>query len=243
MEGTSGAAERAPLRGGAREAALSQSGSATAESPGRRGSLRQSTSGSLVREILEGISTTQATPACARHEQRQEVSEPIGLGRSSPRERSRREVPGRGKLTSARPLARDISAGRASKEASPSAAQGRNRKVAITRVAASSGDRGRGHAGFGDPRVCSRVVSIAGSRQAARGPSRPGTKSLWITRMGLALLRESAGGVKERRKPNRRWQNREIGGGFPQNGRVAEAALLGSTCRWKALWVGEAASL
>jgi len=58
-------------------------------------------------------STTQASPACARHELRHEVSEPIGLGRSSQRERSRWEVPSRGKLTLARPLARDISAGRA----------------------------------------------------------------------------------------------------------------------------------
>jgi hypothetical protein len=95
--------------------------------------------------------------------------------------------------------------------------------------------------GSGDPRLCSRIVSIAGSRQAARGPSRPGAKSLWITRMGLALLRESAGGVKERRKPDRWWQSREIGGGLPQTGRVARAALLGSTCRGKALWVGKVA--
>jgi len=39
--------------------------------------------------------------------------------------------------------------------------------------------------------------------------------------MGLALPRESVGEVKERRKPDRRWQNRETGGGFPQTSRVA----------------------
>jgi len=36
--------------------------------------------------------------------------------------------------------------------------------------------------------------------------------------------------VKERRKPDRRWQSREIGGGFPQTGASAKAALLSR--RW-----------
>jgi hypothetical protein len=68
-------------------------------------------------------------------------------------------------------------------------------------------------------RGCARGIVIdCRSRQAARGPSRPGAKSTWITGVGLASPRESAGGVKERRKPNRRWQSREIGGGFPQTG-------------------------
>jgi hypothetical protein len=147
-EGISGAAERAPLRGGTREAALSQAVPRKRRRPGDAGSLRRSTSGSLVCETSEEFSTAEATPAFARHEQRHEMSEPIGLGRSSPRERSRREAPSRGKMTSAWPLALDISAGRAPKGASPSAAQGRDRKVAITRVAAPAGDRGRGHAGF-----------------------------------------------------------------------------------------------
>jgi len=57
--------------------------------------------------------------------------------------------------------------------------------------------------------------------------------------MGLALPRESVGEVKERRKPDRRWQNREIGGGFPQTSRVAKASRLGSTCRGKALRIGK----
>jgi len=41
--------------------------------------------------------------------------------------------------------------------------------------------------------------------------------------------------VKERRKPDRRWQSREIGGGLPQTSRVARASRFGSTCRGKAL--------
>jgi len=57
--------------------------------------------------------------------------------------------------------------------------------------------------------------------------------------MGLALPRESVGRVKERRKPDRRWQNRETGGGFPQTSRVAQASRFGSTCRGKALRIGK----
>lgn len=52
---------------------------------------------------------------------------------------------------------------------------------------------------------------------------------------GLAFPRESVGEVKERRKPDRRWQSREIGGGLPQTSRVARASRFGSTCRGKAL--------
>lgn len=57
--------------------------------------------------------------------------------------------------------------------------------------------------------------------------------------MGLALPRESVGRVKERRKPDRRWQNRETGGGFPQTSRVARANRFGNTCRGKALRIGK----
>lgn len=57
--------------------------------------------------------------------------------------------------------------------------------------------------------------------------------------MGLALPRESVGEVKERRKPDRRWQNRETGGGFPQTSRIARASRFGSTCRGKALRIGK----
>jgi hypothetical protein len=57
--------------------------------------------------------------------------------------------------------------------------------------------------------------------------------------MGLALPRESVGEVKERRKPDRRWLNRETGGGFPQTSGDARAVPLGSTCRGKALRIGK----
>lgn len=72
-----------------------------------------------------------------------------------------------------------------------------------------------------------------------RWPFAPRGDESLDTGMGLALLRESAGGAKERRKPDRWWQNREIGGGFPQIGRIVKTAFLGSTCRRKALWVGK----
>jgi hypothetical protein len=67
-----------------------------------------------------------------------------------------------------------------------------------------------------------------------------GTKSSRTTRMGLAPPRESVGEVKERRKPGRRWQSRDTGGGFPPIGRVARATRLGSSCRGKALWAVDA---
>jgi hypothetical protein len=132
-------------------------------------------SGRLMQRVpRKGGSTKQATPACARHEQRHEVSEPIGLGRSSPRERSRWEVPSRGKLTSARPLARDVSAGRVvDVYVEPRS----HPQLALTErsdatVAALAGYRERGRAGF-----WRSVVVLAGridcrSRQKARGPSR-----------------------------------------------------------------------
>jgi hypothetical protein len=52
------------------------------------------------------------------------------------------------------------------------------------------------------------------SRQAARGHSRPCAKSAWTTRDGLASGRESAHGVKERRKPARPRQSGGYGGGL-----------------------------
>jgi len=48
------------------------------------------------------------------------------------------------------------------------------------------------------------------SRQAARGHSRPCAKSAWTTRDGLASGRESAHGVKERRKPARPAAKRRV---------------------------------
>jgi hypothetical protein len=82
-----------------------------------------------------------------------------------------------GQLPRARPLAREISAGRASREALPSAGQGVDRKIGIMMVAAPAGDCWRGSA-----ELRRFVVVLAGridcrSRQAARGPSRPWAKS------------------------------------------------------------------
>jgi hypothetical protein len=48
------------------------------------------------------------------------------------------------------------------------------------------------------------------SRQAARGRPRPCAKSAWTTRDGLASRRESAGEVKERRKPARPAAKRRV---------------------------------
>jgi len=74
--------------------------------------------------------------------------------------------------------------------------------------------------------VRAAVVVLAGrigcrSRQAARGHSRPCAKSAWTTRDGLAPRRESASGVKERRKPARPWQNGENGGGLSTKSEMA----------------------
>ena len=182
MEGTSGAAERAPLRGGTRKAAL-PSVFARAE-PRRHDARERIVADEIARAVPswharaqsppEGGSTKQATPACARHEQRHEVSEPIGLGRSSPRERSRWEVPRRGKLTSARPLARDVSAGRVvdvyvEHVAIRSSRRPRGRDAT---VAALAGYRERGRAGFWRSMVVLAGRIDCRSRQKARGPSR-----------------------------------------------------------------------
>lgn len=137
----------------------------------------------------------------------------------------------------ARPLTRDISAGRA-----PAFTLGgvairsstRDRKVAGTRVAALAGDWERGRVGF----WWSVAVLVSRFdcriRQAARGPSRSGDEESQETLLGLASPRESVGEVKERRKPDRRWQSREIGGGTQQT-RIARAVREGHLSRKGAL--------
>jgi hypothetical protein len=90
------------------------------------------------------------------------------------------------------------------------------------------------------------VVVLAGrigcrSRQAAFGPSRLRAKSSWTTTSGLASSRESVEVANERRKPNRRWQSREIGGGSPKTQEHAKAILQETLCRRKTLWAGKAA--
>jgi len=120
------------------------------------------------------------------------------VGAKLPRERSRREVPSRGKLTSAKPLAHDISTGRGSRKG--------------TAAIRSSGPRSKGcghETGCigGRPlvRSCgvqSSVVVLADridcrSRQAARGPSRPKAKSFRTTMKG------SSPSARERRRGER----------------------------------------
>ena len=104
-----------------------------------------------------------------------------------------------------------------------------NRKEAGDNQAALLGDQKRGRAGFGRT-----VVVLAGrigcrSRQAALGPSRLRAKSSWTTTSGLASSRESVEVANERRKPNRRWQSREIGGGSPKTQDQRESDPAGDT--------------
>jgi hypothetical protein len=117
----------------------------------------------------------------------------------------------------------------------------RQPKGSRRKQAALLGDQKGGCVGFGRT-----VVVLAGrigcrSRQAAFGPSRPRAKSSWITTSGLASSRESDEVANERRKPNRRRQSREIGGGSPKTQEHAKAILQETLCRWKVLWAGKAA--
>jgi hypothetical protein len=123
-EGTSGAADRGPLRGGSGEAALGpgwcprkrpiRAGGRLREqvfparrprvsgSPGGRGGHRESglarwarsRTGDPVLPARAPAPGVVGSPAGGATSSRHEVSEPIGLGRSSRREESRREVPG-----------------------------------------------------------------------------------------------------------------------------------------------------
>jgi hypothetical protein len=199
MEGTSGAADRVPLRGGACEAALSME-------PRPQGSgLREAEIAKAIRS--QARSCQEAPEGALRDAGYSSLRSPRAatggvraewVGAKLPRERSRREVPSRGKLTSAEPLAHDISTGRVSRKGD----------VAIR----SSGPRskGRGHetgCTGGRPlvRSCgvqSSVVVLAGridcrSRQAARGPSRPKAKSFRTTMNG------SSPSARERRRGER----------------------------------------
>jgi hypothetical protein len=116
MEGTSGAAERALLRGGVREAALSGEPTAVGMlgAPARERRAR----GEFTRAPREWTRRRRCSSRRIVTSSRHEVSEPIGLGRSSYRERSRWEAPRiEAQRLDARPLARDLSAGCASERA------------------------------------------------------------------------------------------------------------------------------
>jgi len=117
-ESTSGAANRGPLRGGSREAALSSTTIAQAGVAGGATSRKRG-----CRWARNGCSkacvhpTAPASPADVVTSSRQEVFERIGSGRSFCREQSRRRAPGERKLV--RSLALETSAGLAPQGASP----------------------------------------------------------------------------------------------------------------------------
>jgi len=111
----------------------------------------------------------------------------------------------------------------------------------------------------GRPRV--RFCGVLAIRGCARGsyrlqkstggawPIAPTSEELMDTMVGLATPRESVGAAKERRKPDRRWQSRETGGGLPPNmwgnresgtpweqpveGRHSEPGKSSSLTRWR----------
>jgi hypothetical protein len=161
-----------------------------------------------------------ASPARMATRERQEVSGPIGLGQSSHRERSRREVPmHRGETPKVQgPLTRELSAGcnpvRGGRHPHPERV---DRQADSRRSGCCSGRPLQRSCG-----VRRSVVVLANridgrSRQAACGPrALAGEESAGPLR-GLVFSRESGERTKERRKPDRWWQSPETGGGFPQN--------------------------
>jgi hypothetical protein len=88
--------------------------------------------------------------------------------------------------------------------------------------------------------MCSRIAADCRSRQAAFGPSRPGVKNPGHDAGSSRSGREHRGGESAPEagssvaKPRHRWR-------VPTKNRHAKARLFGSTCRWKAFWIVEAA--
>jgi hypothetical protein len=219
MEGTSGAAERALLRGRAGEAALSSEGSRQRTPGGAR-----CASGRVAGRVRTGVTNHGSDDADASGRRivtnvRHEVPEPIGLGRSSHRERSRwEERQGEAFRFDLQPLARDISAGLRCESSACHPQLETSPKGDAPREESCTSGRLR-------VRCCgvrTSVVVLADrigcrSRRAMRGRSRPGVKSVWKTTNGLAPLRESAAGVNAYRKPGRPWQSGGNGGGLSTN--------------------------
>jgi hypothetical protein len=86
-------------------------------------------------------------------------------------------------------------------------------------------------------RSCSWIV---GRLQKSTSGVRPSLREVNNLRNdGLAVPGESRGAVKTRREPGTRRQSRGTGGGLLLEKGAARAAL-GSTCRWKALWIEQA---
>ena len=152
------------------------------------------------------------TPAAVVTSERQEVLEPIGLGRSSHRERSRRGTPvlTRAETSEQRPLARDISAGPAACRATrnPSASV----KRGGTKNSCAAGDRGVVRGVRTVRRWCSRIVSVAevdrrraarrGQERRASGPD-AGSSHPARERWGGESVPEAGSAVA---KPRDRWR-------------------------------------
>jgi hypothetical protein len=71
-------------------------------------------------------------------------------------------------------------------------------------------------------------------------PVAPSSEELGDNDVGSSLFARELEVANERRKPNRRWQSREIGGGSPNQQEHAKAILSETLCRWKMLWAGKA---
>jgi len=163
MEGTSGAAERAHLRGWVRKAALSRNACGSRGRDARRRASVDERGGPWEARATVPLASS-SSPDGARHGSRQEVLESIGSGPSSPRERSRWERLRRGRHCRANHATPDPWnlgwPARASEMGHPqpgtcSKGRGPGRK------AAPAGDRGCGAAELGHSWSCSWIVSIA----------------------------------------------------------------------------------
>ena len=276
MEGTSGAAEHALLRGRAGEAALSCE-SSRQRAPGRAGARASGQRGGFVPGGQTNSRRRRRLRAADRHEPTTGGvrADRVGAKRSPRAVAVDGVIQRRNTSSLRRPLTRETSTGRCHESDNrPSAARHSPRRRAgveaerfsdlgeheaqasgsgfVSKVTSSTGSgckpRARQPGGQLHQRATAgavlrssvSVVVLADrigcrSRQAARGHSRPCAKSAWTTRDGLASGRESAHGVKERRKPARPRQSGGYGGGLSTYRKWrARKRSPGSTCRWKA---------
>lgn len=166
------------------------------------------------------------------------MSEPIGSGPSSLRERSRREAPGSKRhsfVPSPCPVTSRLAVQRgAARFFGAHATRPRTRR-GLGLVTASelrhAGDRRRGERGSNEPFGRGRRSDRScRSRQAARGHARPGAMSSGdVSRSSSS---RASGEVR------RSVESRPVGGKAAGNG---DGPLRGGTCRWKALRIVEPA--
>jgi hypothetical protein len=203
MEGTSGAAYRAPFREGAREAAL--------ERRARASDLVGSAIRRLVRRFAGGLVAGAS----------KSTSRPIPSAKLQPVVSRARDTgcPGRCWVGAKPSLASDRFEGRhADGVTSSCAAPGpippgwpraaaRRRRSHPRSKAARLGDQSGGARGSVGSRSCSQVVQDCRSRRAARGSHQPRRDSQERVKenhgSSLAPPRESIGEAKQRRKPER----------------------------------------